>query len=330
MIRLVALFLLLLPMATLAASQKQIIEDNTRAIVYLEIEDANKNIIDTGTGFIVSQDGYVVTVNHLKVDPTQKMWAVIGQRAGTRYPMTFRDADETSDIALWQLPQSAVCRYSTTLSSKPVKLLDRVLILGFPGKDGLTPSITNIKNLSSQRGFYKVDGYLYTGNSGGPTFNEAGQVVAVVQGGTMPGTENNDLIPIATAIALIKKHRIQTGIDEPVPFDNSCYASCRSPSHGVEKWLKEVQWGPVDSGWLPGGHNRPDECKKLIAAAIANNPGTQIELLPGEGNPDNTGMWEESKKDIYGHVEYKYFCKGTLRSEPIFSNKQSPACGLWN
>lgn len=313
-----------------AVSPQQIVTSNNRAVVFLQVEDGNGGVVDTGTGFIVSQDGYIVTAAHIKVDATQRMWAIIGQRDGTRFRPVFRDSDENSDVALWQLPQSVACRHTVALSTKPVAVLDRVLALGFPGKDGLTPSTVNIKNTSSQRGFYKVDGFLQQGNSGGPVFNEAGQVVAIVQGGTLPGTENNDLIPIAPAVNLLKKWGVQAGIDTVIPFKETCYASCRAPSHGVERWDSQQTWGPVNSGWMSGGHTRKSECNNLIAAAMAANPSAQIELLPGEGTPNSTGMWEESKKDIFGHVEYKYYCKGILRSKPIYIEKQSQACGIWN
>jgi hypothetical protein len=94
--------------------------------------------------------------------------------------------------------------------------------------------------------------------------------------------------------------------------------------HGLEKWTSEEPWGPVDSGWLPGGHNQQDECNKLKAATLAITPNSEIQLLPGKA-----GMWEQSKKDVLGHVEYKYYCKGVIRSGPIWLERQSPACGLW-
>jgi S1-C subfamily serine protease len=307
-----------------AASPQAIVDANTPAMIYLEVTDDKGNFMDSGSGFIVSHDGYVITVAHIAPGPGQKLWAVIGQREGTRYPLSFRDADATSDVALWQLPQAAVCRRAVTISTKPVKVLDRVVVLGFPGKDGLTPSSVGINNLSTpEHGFYKADGYLRPGNSGGPAFNEGGQVIAIVQGGTMPGTDNNDLVPISLAVNLIKKRNVQAGIDAAVAYENSCYSACRHVSHGVEGWTVERAWGPVDSGWVGGHHNRADECNKLIAAEIANKAGAQIELLPGE-----QGMWEDSNKDIYGHVEYIYYCRGILRSGPIYAEKQSPACPL--
>src|SRR6516225_10941498 len=95
----VALIWFLMPFAALAAmSPKEILSNYTRAIVYLEIDDASGRMVNSGTGFIISPDGYVVTAAHLKVDPTQRMSAVIGQRYGTSYPLDFRDADKASDV----------------------------------------------------------------------------------------------------------------------------------------------------------------------------------------------------------------------------------------
>jgi uncharacterized protein YigE (DUF2233 family) len=201
-----------------ASSPQEIISANTPAIVYLEVTDDKGNFMDSGSGFIVSHDGYVITVAHLKPGPGQRLWATIGQREGTRYPLSLREVDEDSDVALWQLPQAAVCRPAVAISTTPVKVLDRVLVLGFPGKDGLTPSSVGINNLSTpEHGFYKADGFLRPGNSGGPAFNDVGRAVAIVQGGTMPGTDNNDLVPISLAVALIKKRNVQAGIDAALP-----------------------------------------------------------------------------------------------------------------
>lgn len=307
-----------------AKTPKEVVDENTMTIVYLQLEDKEGGFVDSGSGFIVSHDGYVVTVGHLKAEPDQKLWAVIGQREGTRYPLSFREINENADVALWQLPQSAICRQSTILGMKTVNLLDRLVVMGFPGKDGLTPSSVGINNLSSpQNGNYKTDGYLRAGNSGGPAFNEDGHVVAIVQGGTRPGTENNDLIPIAPAIDLIKRRGVRASIDKAKSVPKSCYSTCRVQEHGIDRWASEEPWGPVNSGWLGGGHNQSAECSKLIAGALANNPGAQIELLP-----ETAGKWEESKKDVLGRVEYKYWCKGIMRSGPIYKADQSSSCPL--
>ena len=89
-----AIFILSLALVNLAYAQldqRQIVAENTPAIVYLEVRDSNGAVLNRGTGFVVSNDGYVVTVAHLKVDHDQKMWAVIGQREGTRYTLALRE-----------------------------------------------------------------------------------------------------------------------------------------------------------------------------------------------------------------------------------------------
>ncbi|UIN38463.1 S1 family peptidase [Methylobacterium oryzae] len=329
MSRAVSFALAMIATASYAASPNDILQNNTRAVVYLEVNDSSGAFIDSGTGFIVSHDGYVITAAHLKVDPSQKMWAIIGQRDGTRFQMKLREADEKNDVALWQLPQSASCRYAVTISSKPVNVLDRAVVLGFPAQSGLTPALVNIANLQDNNGFYNADGFLQPGYSGGPVFNEDGRIIALVHGGTLGGG-NNSLIQSSFMMNLISKWGVKAGIDVSVPFADACYASCRVPAHGVEKWSSEVPWGPVDSGELSGGHTRKGECDKLIAAALAGHPNSQIDLLPGEGIPDSTGMWENAHKDFAGQMHYTYYCKGTLRSGPIFYEKHSSECGLWN
>ncbi|CDX58796.1 exported hypothetical protein [Mesorhizobium plurifarium] len=329
--KLLAVVICAYPPPAFAVSPAQIVSENTRAIVYLQAEDANGGVVERGTGFIVSHDGYIVTAAHVFPPNAANLWAVIGQREGTRYSLTLRERNEGSDVALWQLPQSASCRYSVTIAEKNPKVLDRTLALGFPGKEGLTPVTVNITNLTSALGFYKTDGFLEPGNSGGPVFNEDGMVVAFVEGGTVVGSDNNDIVPIAAAIDLIRKRGVQAGIGKPVPFDISCYASCRTPENGVESWGREEKWGPVNSGWLPGGHDQTSECKKLIAADQV--PGSEIKLNDGSGlrcneSPPDVGMCEDVKNGPT--VQYRYQCQGIFRSQPIYFDKQSPACGLWN
>lgn len=319
-----AMFLFLGPAtAGIAERPDEIIAENTEAIVYLEVTDSAGGVLDTGTGFIVSHDGYVITAAHVRPENGQTLWAVIGQRQGTRYKLAFREEDAASDTALWQLPASFACRQAVTISTEKVKQLERVLVLGFPGQEDLAPTAVSITNVSSPIGFYKADGMLQSGNSGGPTFNEAGKVIGLVQGGTMPGSNNNDIVPIAAAVALPKKHGVSAGFDTAVPFDQSCYATCRDAAHGIEHWGSQQSWGPVDTGWLPGGHNGQSECSARIASALVDKPGAVIALDEGRN-----GMWEESKKDLLGHVEYKYFCKGKILTQPVYREMRSAQCGL--
>jgi hypothetical protein len=62
--------------------------------------------------------------------------------------------------------------------------------------------------------------------------------------------------------------------------------------------LTTAQW---ESGWVGGGHNQEEMCAKGVVA-LSNNPqftGKTITRL---------GAGEDSRKDIFGHVEYNYHC----------------------
>lgn len=312
-----------------AATPDRIVANNTRAVVYIQVEDKQGNFMDAGTGFIVSQDGYVVTASHVQPGDGQLIWAVIGQREGTRYPLEPRDKDAENDTAIWQLPQSASCRYAVTMTDKPVMALERTLVLGFPGKDGLTPALVNISNPSvPPHGYIKADGFLRNGYSGGPVFNEEGNVVALVHSGA-PAGGNNELVPIYFAVALLKKHGASVGVNASVPFANSCYATCRVPAHGIERWMSQSPWSAQDHE-DGGGHNEPAECASMIAAALANRPDSHIDLDPGQGVEGVSGMWEKSGRNGLAHVYYDYYCKGVMKSGPVYVSKQSPECGLWD
>jgi S1-C subfamily serine protease len=159
--------MLLLPSLGNAQEFNSITAANTGAVVYIQIEDSKGEHVGSGTGFIVSSDGYVVTVEHLKVEADQRIWAVIGQRYGTRLPLAYREKDEENDVALWQLPQSNSCRQSVILSNAAVQSYpEPALVLGFPGTQGLTPIPLSILNRSPEHDFYKTDGYLDHGDSG--------------------------------------------------------------------------------------------------------------------------------------------------------------------
>lgn len=53
------------------------------------------------------------------------------------------------------------------------------------------------------------------------------------------------------------------------------------------------------TGWLGGGNNQADQCRIGRAVISQKYPGKTILLVSSS---------EQSKKDLFGRVEYKYFC----------------------
>lgn len=53
------------------------------------------------------------------------------------------------------------------------------------------------------------------------------------------------------------------------------------------------------TGWLGGGNTQPQQCSVGRGVIEQKHPGKSIQLVKS---------WEESKRDFFGHVEYRYFC----------------------
>jgi S1-C subfamily serine protease len=322
----IAIAILAGSLPALAKSPVEILNENSRAIVFVQKVNEHGEEIMSGSGVIVSHDGYLITANHLApTQPGEKLIATIGQRVGTTFPLQFRDNDVQRDLALFQLPQSTSCRSAAVLSDKPLDESQHFVALGFPADRGLSRAIVNITNPQSPLGFYASDGQLEEGYSGGPVFDERGNVIGIVQGGTISGARSNDIVPIATGVAMVTKLGVLASVGKAVPFAESCYSSCRAPQHGIESWEHEDPWTD-HTGPMNGGNNRTSMCNGLIAAKLAvSPPGSRIDLDTGDA-----GMWEDPpSKDFLGHVTYVYHCKGTLRSSPVYFEKRSSACQLW-
>ncbi|KFC69248.1 hypothetical protein FG93_03294 [Bosea sp. LC85] len=203
--------------AASAKSPHDILAESAEAIVFLEAQDTQGKVLITGTGFIVSRDGYVVTVAHNFSDGAAKLFAVIGARQGVRFQLDPREMNIEKDVAVWQLPQSSSCRHVIPLSATQPKVFDGVLAVGFPGDAGLTPNPLSIQNPSTRTGLIRGNGLLQPGYSGGPVLNESGEATGIVQGGTIAGAQANDFVPIAVALDLIRRRTmvVEPGKIEP-------------------------------------------------------------------------------------------------------------------
>lgn len=58
------------------------------------------------------------------------------------------------------------------------------------------------------------------------------------------------------------------------------------------------------SGWLGGGNNQADQCRIGRAVVSQKHPGRTVLLKSSS---------EESKKDLLGRVEYRYFCEFEIK-----------------
>ncbi len=150
---------------------------SARANAYLNADDP----IASGTGFFVSDDGYLLSNFHV-VRGASKV--KVKTSAGL-LPATVIKTDPASDIAL--LKVSGSFRSLPVVSSRDVKLGDSVFTVGFPNIElqGLAPKLTK-GELSSLSGAqddprqFQISVAVQPGNSGGPLVNTLGNVIGIV------------------------------------------------------------------------------------------------------------------------------------------------------
>lgn len=134
-----------------------------------------------GSGFIVSEDGYILTNNHVVAGATEIIVRLNDRR---QLVAELVGADERSDLALLKVEGSNLPTVSIG-SSSALSVGEWVLAIGSPFgfEYSVTAGIVSAKgrNLPSESyvPFLQTDVAINPGNSGGPLFNLDGEVVGI-------------------------------------------------------------------------------------------------------------------------------------------------------
>lgn len=138
--------------------------------------------IGTGSGVIISQDGYIVTNNHVVKDATELEVTLNNNKS---YKAKLIGTDSKMDIALLKIDANEKLPYSTFADSDQVKVGEWVLAVGNPYN--LTSTVTagivsakarNLENNGLQS-FIQTDAAVNPGNSGGALVNTRGELIGI-------------------------------------------------------------------------------------------------------------------------------------------------------
>src|ERR1700709_2131940 len=134
-----------------------------------------------GSGFFISPDGYAVTNNHV-VDGADKVEVTADD--GKVYKAKVIGTDPRTDVALIKVEGGSNFPFAKLSDTKP-RIGDWVLAVGNPfGLGGtVTAGIVSASGRDIGNGpyddFIQIDAPVNKGNSGGPAFNNAGEVMGV-------------------------------------------------------------------------------------------------------------------------------------------------------
>jgi serine protease Do len=135
-----------------------------------------------GSGFIIDPSGYVVTNNHVVADATG---IDVTLTTGKTYPAKLIGTDKKTDLALLKIESEEPLPAVAFGDSDALKVGDWVMAVGNPfGLGGsVTAGILSARGRDLQSGpfddFLQIDASINQGNSGGPTFNIAGEVIGI-------------------------------------------------------------------------------------------------------------------------------------------------------
>jgi serine protease Do len=134
-----------------------------------------------GSGFVISEDGFIVTNNHV-IEGADDI--EIEFFSGTRLKARVIGTDPKTDIALLKVDSPSPLPFVTFGNSDLIRVGDWVMAMGNPLGQGFSVSA----GIVSARGrtlqgtyddYLQTDAAINRGNSGGPLFNMDGEVIGV-------------------------------------------------------------------------------------------------------------------------------------------------------
>jgi S1-C subfamily serine protease len=168
--------------------QAAVTADRSRVRTVL-IEGEARTFTSTGSGAIVTKDGFIITCSHV-VEGCNSVAVILSD--GKRYPARVTGEDASRDICFLKIDKSDCDPYPIG-DSNLVAIGDWVLALGHPIKRhadnkasvsiGMVTSLTeDIKAQGGKRSYedpIRTDAPIFSGNSGGPLVNLRGELIGI-------------------------------------------------------------------------------------------------------------------------------------------------------
>lgn len=159
----------------------------------------NGNYIASGSGFILSSNGIIVTNYHV-IDGATGVDVFVNRDNGVKkYKAKVLISDKTNDISLLQIDDNTFAKFSALPYAVKTTIQDvgtNVFALGYPMSNILGEEIKVTDGIiSSKTGYqgdivtYQISAPIQSGNSGGPLFDKQGNIVGITNAG-VPDAQN--------------------------------------------------------------------------------------------------------------------------------------------
>lgn len=161
-----------------------------------------------GSGFVITEDGYVVTNNHV-VDRAEDIEVILED--GKKYNAEIIGKDPKTDLAVLKINPDEKLTAVQFGDSEDLRIGDWVMAIGNPFGLGYTVTAGIVSatgrslGLGAYDDFIQTDAPLNPGNSGGPLFNLNGEVIGVNTAIAARGQGIGFSIPINLASIVISQ-----------------------------------------------------------------------------------------------------------------------------
>ena len=193
----------------------KLVSPATLPISVVGIDDGKETKIGSGTGFIITKDGYIVTNRHVVVmtDRSEDTYYVTVALPETDSPVKAEivGSDAQTDIAVLKVSADKDLPYVTFGDSDKLQAGELAVVIGNSlGKfdDSVTVGVISAPLREISRNGYTVDiiqtdAAINPGNSGGPLINSFGEVVGITNAKIVTGTSES--LGFAIPVNSVKK-----------------------------------------------------------------------------------------------------------------------------
>ncbi|HWJ72139.1 MAG TPA: Do family serine endopeptidase [Kaistia sp.] len=222
--------------------------------------------VGLGSGFFISDDGYVVTNNHV-VDGSTDF--TVTDSAGKEYTARLIGTDPKTDLALLKVDDTKQKFTYVEFAPGDVRVGEWVVAVGNPFGLGGTVTAGIVSALGRDIGagtyddFIQIDASVNKGNSGGPTFNMNGQVIG-----------------INTAIYSPSGGSVGIAFDIPAATAQRVIGDLKDHGEVVRGWLG-VQIQPITRD-IADSLNMADAKGALVAEPQEGSPATLAGIKSGD------------------------------------------------
>lgn len=282
--------------------------------------------VGTGSGVIISADGYIVTNNHV-IDGATNLEITLNNQK--KYKAELIGTDTKNDVALLKIEADETLPYIPFSDSDNVKIGEWVLAVGNPYNltSTVTAGIVSAKgrdlkgNGDITDSFIQTDAAVNPGNSGGALVNTRGELVGI-----------NTAISSKTGSYVGYSFAVPSNIAKKIIDDILEFGSVQEAILGfvpdLSKDLNGVKIGNItnDSGAKSAGLQSGDIIKKINNVKIskyselsgqlkAKRPGEFVDVTVDREGDIITKKVKLSKRDVYVSRNFGVILKDLNKKE---------------